>query len=1437
MASSVLESSEEKIYGFKLMRLIVDGGTEVLRNIIINIHPSNLHAVLSTHYPTLYPLFKTKKIITQPQWDKLYPPPPKIPNIQEFDITLLVILLRNICGLFPPTTGWNVMPGSTDNSREANIVRIKQFRNNFFGHIPSTGVSSLEFEAHWVEVGSALRSLGLNQAEIDRLKAEECGEEEVNRVRTEWNESEREVVTKLDGFEKIIHESERKIMSKLDGLEKRLEVHEPSYESSKQVKSSFDDILSNSLHWCDFEKEMQLLLERYTEGTREWVFQQVSTWLNDTASDNRAFIISGQAGMGKSMIAAVTCKRFPKHFAGCHFFQYNDSRYNNPKFLLQSLAWQLCNVVPEYKKNLSCKLSGSKGQILDELNIEGLFTMLFKEPLTNIPDPGKHFLIVIDALDECQQEERYELVDLITRHFHKIPRFIRFLITTRSEKDIALKFQGLNPMFLVPDDERNLNDLRLFFEDKLLTTMRHPSQEELVKNLVKISEGLMLYASFLCKLSKDGSIKSNIESLPKGIEEIYETYFDRLENELKILGIEEEKFLSLLSVIAVAKQPLPSAIIKRLLSSERDSLSAERTLLKLLSCISSLLVIKDDCVPFFHKSVKDWLVKTNHRFTIKEKYGHKTLADICVFQMETLKQNEVSLTFNHAIVYALHYGIQHMLEADIKDMHSLTKLINHVTDVEIVHASVCSDIYATLSNLSSLESYNMNNSLICEEIQTTVRTLVSIIRKFTFILKDFPKSFLQHVVNENDDVLSSKASALLMTRYRKVAYFESEDKKENIEKAIIGRILTRESVKDIDISPSEDFLICGYEIGVELFSLPDFKPLWKIDDFVVERIAARFKRKIVFHPLENVIFPGQLTPVLNFKGKFESGRIACKEIHNKFTSCCFSHDKRKMVTIYGIHLAVWNLFENEKIASLSCQSELFSVLFSANDRFIGTTNINELCVYDTENSYSMVSRSCGAGNFAVLVSTFYSDSWFVCTCQLSSKAELENEMVMKYDLTSKPVSVPFIGAWPANARAASEFQAVVEGDDPSSLNKVSYSSFFILSNKSVLVSSYYKSEIKLLRLTELIQSSNKEKRGINWFPFECRFSVSVDGRYIYSHTLGPMCHIVKLCWPVSLKSIKLHKERQDWLTKNFFVPVSHGVFFCAEVRSSSIKLFMRKSTVFAGIPELWNFGVTERLASFPELTGTFHCLSVAQDLVACIMESQVCFFNVVKKAIVARTPFPEHILVLLREHELEEIDVIACSSLYHVLMRNKKSTYLLQYANSVDLKSCVLEEIVQNIANRITTACFSPNGRFLALVSSYWKTLYILEVATLNIRGNFFLYSTVGSKLKFVDEEHLLCEGYNDCLCLINVKSCDILTCISLDLRFNDHPWCIFACRNTVGIIVYSSEYRKFKLTKLWLPQQRKDGNELPECSCWIHGRNINEPPTPTEVHSRCSIT
>jgi WD40 repeat protein len=185
-------------------------------------------------------------------------------------------------------------------------------------------------------------------------------------------------------------------------------------------------------------------------------------------------------------------------------------------------------------------------------------------------------------------------------------------------------------------------------------------------------------------------------------------------------------------------------------------------------------------------------------------------------------------------------------------------------------------------------------------------------------------------------------------------------------------------------------------------------------------------------------------------------------------------------------------------------------------------------------------------------------------------------------------------------------------------------------------------------------------------------------------------------------------------------------------------------------------------------------------------------------------------------------------------MRYETSKYLLQYANSVDLNSFPF-----NIFIGRNPACFSPNGQSLAFCSLL-ETLYIVDIATLNIRGEIFLNSVdrIQLRLEFVDEEHLLCDGYNDCLCLINVKTCDILTCISLDLSLFD-LWTVFACRNTVGIIVYGNEHEKFEIIKLWLPQQRKDENELLECSCCIHGGNINDVPGPTEIstaRSSCSI-
>jgi WD40 repeat protein len=256
------------------------------------------------------------------------------------------------------------------------------------------------------------------------------------------------------------------------------------------------------------------------------------------------------------------------------------------------------------------------------------------------------------------------------------------------------------------------------------------------------------------------------------------------------------------------------------------------------------------------------------------------------------------------------------------------------------------------------------------------------------------------------------------------------------------------------------------------------------------------------------------------------------------------------------------------------------------------------------------------------------------------------------------------------------------------------------------------------------------------------------------------------------------------------------------------RLSRNEEEFVGGIPELWNADVTERLFSFPELTGTFRCLSVAEDLVGCIMASQVCFFDAVKKEIVARTQLPEYNPSSLARYT-RTVGVIACGSQYHVLFRGE-TTLLLQDTNVVDLSLRVLNNLVP-VVESITTADFSPSGGLLVF-SSDDKRLYILDILTLKIRCDVPLEIEVcRPKLKFVDEEHLLCAEYNNLL-LINVKTCDILT--SINIGMDDYRWRSSICCKTSTILLFDLGCKKLKVIKLWLPHQRKDASELLESCC-----------------------
>ena len=207
-APSVTSTKETTNYA-RLCRLLVDVGTQALRDTFDKIHPpARLYLVLASGTPehrTLQGLHK-RKILNPTQWRNLYPAIPSRVSSASFDITLLMVLLRNICNLKTPVTGWDNLPHATDTTVEANIARVKYYRNTVYAHASQASVDDATFKKHWQDIKKVLVALGKRSYgdDIDKLQ-NECmdpnNEKHFKKVLMEWTKYEDSIKEKLEEIE------------------------------------------------------------------------------------------------------------------------------------------------------------------------------------------------------------------------------------------------------------------------------------------------------------------------------------------------------------------------------------------------------------------------------------------------------------------------------------------------------------------------------------------------------------------------------------------------------------------------------------------------------------------------------------------------------------------------------------------------------------------------------------------------------------------------------------------------------------------------------------------------------------------------------------------------------------------------------------------------------------------------------------------------------------------------------------------------------------------------------------------------------------------------------------------------------------------------------------------------------------------------------------
>ncbi|KAF8465098.1 NACHT domain-containing protein, partial [Kalaharituber pfeilii] len=189
------------------------------------------------------------------------------------------------------------------------------------------------------------------------------------------------------------------------------------------------------------EEDLERIYTKRHDGTGTWFFNspEVKQWYQE---DKKCLLwCYGTAGVGKSVLASALLKDIiSKHqdnpsIGICFFFfNFQATDTQKPCHLFSLLLKQLCRTqkaIPQGLQAFYTKYySNDKSPTLLELQHQFVAVSSFFEQV----------FLVIDAFDECNQDDRKEILNGITRLLQNCSTKLKLCVTSRPEKDIKHAF-------------------------------------------------------------------------------------------------------------------------------------------------------------------------------------------------------------------------------------------------------------------------------------------------------------------------------------------------------------------------------------------------------------------------------------------------------------------------------------------------------------------------------------------------------------------------------------------------------------------------------------------------------------------------------------------------------------------------------------------------------------------------------------------------------------------------------------------------------------------------------------------------------------------------------------------------------------------------------------------------------------------------------------
>ena len=430
------------------------------------------------------------------------------------------------------------------------------------------------------------------------------------------------------GFKDVIdgeklHRGLEKQQEQLEAISIRLKGNEASRATEDRGQKLRR--LFRNLYTCPYQDRKDRNRER-VPGTCEWFTSHPLFQKWKESRESSLLVVSADPGCGKSVLARYLIDEvLPRGSSIISYFFFKDdfddqrTALNAARSLLRQIIRQSPGLIDDHK--------------IEELSLDSdVPFQSFWETwriLQEVANENRmvEIVCVLDALDECQDNDRSELIDAVCDLASSSKIVVKVLVTSRPYEYILRHFlshQQLTPIIrLSGEDEVEVDKIEREIDIVIRSRvhdigiemeLEEHERSFLVKSLTNIPHRTYLWVALTLNVIQEmtgftkGNVENCIQNLPRSVDEAYE----------KILGRSKDvkKTMKLLQLVVAARRPLSLdemsvalAIESHHKSYEEVEIEPEKRFKHTVRDLCGLfIIVVDSKIYLLHQTAREFLV-------------------------------------------------------------------------------------------------------------------------------------------------------------------------------------------------------------------------------------------------------------------------------------------------------------------------------------------------------------------------------------------------------------------------------------------------------------------------------------------------------------------------------------------------------------------------------------------------------------------------------------------------------------------------------------------------------------------------------------------------------------------------------------------------------------------------------------------------------------